>query len=175
VHVDVNIQDGFSVKEASAEKGEAIPISVEQWQGWFRSWLEHLQPDLSPIHISPIQSYEVSLRLTDDLEVRSLNAQFRQIDQPTDVLSFAALEVDVPVAEDVLLTDPLYLGDIVISVETANQQAQQHQHSLTYELIWLASHGFLHLLGWDHPDETTLIQMLEQQVILLQIIGLKDT
>ena len=67
---------------------------------------------------------------------------------------------------------PLYLGDIVISVDTAHRQAQQQGHPLKTELAWLAAHGFLHLLGWDHPDEDSLNSMLNQQEMLLQTIGL---
>ncbi len=68
--------------------------------------------------------------------------------------------------------EELYLGDIVVSVNTAQRQAQQQKHSLLTELAWLAAHGLLHLLGWDHPDEESLIQMLKQQVILLETIGI---
>jgi probable rRNA maturation factor len=66
---------------------------------------------------------------------------------------------------------PLYLGDIVISVETATAQALERGHSLAYELSWLAAHGLLHLVGWDHPDEESLRQMLDQQDALLQAVN----
>jgi probable rRNA maturation factor len=56
-------------------------------------------------------------------------------------------------------------------VETANRQAAERNHTLTEELVWLAAHGLLHLLGWDHPDEESLRTMLEQQNRLLQAIG----
>jgi probable rRNA maturation factor len=71
-----------------------------------------------------------------------------------------------------LSSEPLYLGDIAISIDTAQRQAQQQGHSLKTELAWLAAHGFLHLLGWDHPDEESLTQMLDRQETLLQAIGL---
>jgi probable rRNA maturation factor len=70
------------------------------------------------------------------------------------------------------LSVPLYLGDVVISVDTAHQQAQQQGHSLQTELAWLATHGLLHLLGWDHPDEESLLEMLNQQETLLQSVEL---
>ena len=97
---------------------------------------------------------------------------FRHKDQPTDVLSFAALEVDCPQLPD---EEPLYLGDIIISVETAARQAVVQGHSLTVELSWLAAHGLLHLLGWDHPDEDSLVEMLTQQEEMLHSIGLAVT
>jgi probable rRNA maturation factor len=65
--------------------------------------------------------------------------------------------------------EPLELGDIVISVETAARQAPEHGHSLERELLFLASHGLLHLLGWDHPDEASLAAMLAQQEQLLAV------
>ena len=113
----------------------------------------------------------MSLRLTDDAEVQSLNREYRSKDQPTDVLSFAALEVDYQY--DLPVEEPLYLGDIVISVETAARQADNQGHSIETELTWLASHGLLHLLGWDHPDEPSLLEMLNQQRDLLQAIGVE--
>jgi probable rRNA maturation factor len=63
--------------------------------------------------------------------------------------------------------EPLELGDIVISLDTAARQASEHGHSLERELLFLASHGLLHLLGWDHPDEASLAAMLSRQERLL--------
>jgi probable rRNA maturation factor len=126
-----------------------------------------MQPDLSPL-----QAYELSLRLTSDREIQSLNAQYSQQDKPTDVLAFAALETDYPQIDHLQSQMPLYLGDIVISMDTAQQQAQSQGHSLKTELAWLATHGFLHLLGWDHPDDASLTRMLDQQRVLLCQVGL---
>ena len=64
-------------------------------------------------------------------------------------------------------SEPLVLGDILISLETAARQAQEHGHSLEREVLFLASHGLLHLLGWDHPDEASLAAMLGRQEQLL--------
>jgi probable rRNA maturation factor len=142
-------------------------ITPETWENWFNHWLEMLHPQ-----IPPAPSYEIGLRLTDDSQIQELNAQYRQQNKPTDVLAFAALEVDFPQSEEMLTSAPLYLGDIIVSVETAQRQAQKQEHSLPTELAWLAAHGLLHLLGWDHPDEESLARMLEQQVRLLNIIGI---
>ena len=140
-------------------------VATETWEMWFHRWPEILYPNLPPA-----PTYELTLRLTDDGEIQALNAQYRHQNKPTDVLAFAALEVDCPQL-DILPSLPLYLGDIVISVDTANRQAQQQGHTLQTELAWLAAHGLLHLLGWDHPDEDSLKQMLNQQDILLQAVG----
>ncbi|NJK37364.1 MAG: rRNA maturation RNase YbeY [Oscillatoriales cyanobacterium RM1_1_9] len=169
MQTEVNIQDYFWPVESRAILAfdSASPISVEEWQQWFQRWLEILQSDLE------IQAYEVSLRLTDDAEIQDFNTQYRHKNQPTDVLAFATFEVESPKIAEVSWAQPLYLGDIVISVETAAYQAGQQGHSLRVELAWLASHGLLHLLGWDHPDDISLAQMLAQQQTLLQSIGLE--
>jgi probable rRNA maturation factor len=66
----------------------------------------------------------------------------------------------------------MYLGDIIISVDMADKQAPEHGYSLRKELAWLASHGLLHLLGWDHPDEASLLLMLDRQEKMLKCSGL---
>lgn len=159
IDVELDIQDCFSPSDPEIQ----ADIGPELWQTWFESWLDILATDLPDA-----PSYELSLRLTDDAEIQTLNAQYRHKEQPTDVLAFAALEAEVPQVAGV----PLYLGDLIISVTTAHRQCQHHDHSLTQELAWLASHGLLHLLGWDHPDDDSLNRMLEQQQILLKAIGL---
>jgi probable rRNA maturation factor len=88
--------------------------------------------------------YEVSLRLTDDATIRTLNRDYRGKDKPTDVLAFAQREG--PAAE----LHPDVLGDLVISVDTARRQAKRGLHA---ELLHLASHGLCHLLGYDHRDD----------------------
>jgi probable rRNA maturation factor len=166
MQVEVSVQDCVSEDFSS--------ISPETWEIWLRHWLEVLQPkdadDGLPLH--PQEEYELSLRLTDDADIQTLNGQYRQKNQPTDVLAFAALEVDAPVCDE-LHQEPLYLGDVVISVETADRQARDRGHTLEVELAWLAAHGLLHLLGWDHPDEESLTRMLDQQQKLLDTVGLK--
>ncbi len=87
---------------------------------------------------------ELSLLLTDDAEIRRLNKTYRNLDHATDVLSFPQDENAVNESGDTLL------GDVVISVETAARQAEEHHLSFNEELILLAIHGILHLLGYDH-------------------------
>jgi probable rRNA maturation factor len=170
LEVELNFQAPFFVddKAPDASDNSVGPIAEEVWQQWFEVWLDHLQ-----LNESPINSYELSLRLTNDSEIQALNASYRQKDQPTDVLAFAALEAGSPQPEEMLAEIPLYLGDIVISIETAQRQANERSHSLQHELIWLTTHGLLHLLGWDHPDEASFQSMVKQQEALLQTIGFK--
>ncbi|MGV0026700.1 rRNA maturation RNase YbeY [Phormidesmis priestleyi] len=170
MQLELNVQDCFDGK-ASGD----LSVSLETWEIWFGHWLKLLDPrgdDGLPLESDG--RYELSLRLTDDREIQTLNDQYRHKNQPTDVLAFAALEVDCPQFQEDLEDSPLYLGDLVISIETAAQQAIQQEHPLQVELAWLAAHGLLHLLGWDHPDDESLSRMLEQQRLLLQAVGLVD-
>jgi probable rRNA maturation factor len=167
LQVEVSVQDCFfesSLSDSNLAVYQDERIAPETWENWFECWLEILS------HTSA--DYELSLRLTNDAEIQALNAQYRKQNKPTDVLAFAALEVNCPQPIEMQSPQPVYLGDIVISVDTANRQAQQQGHHLQTELVWLATHGLLHLLGWDHPDEDSLIQMLDQQYILLQALGI---
>lgn len=172
VQVEVSVQDCYADSDLvglnlDLSSHDNSSIAVETWQSWFEHWMKVLQS-----YLPPAPKFELSLRLTDDVEIQTLNAQYRHMNKPTDVLAFAALEVDFPQLEEMLMLQPLYLGDIVISVDTARRQAQQQGHSLSTELAWLAAHGLLHLLGWDHPDEESLQQMLEQQAFMLQTLGM---
>jgi probable rRNA maturation factor len=146
---------------------QVVEVVIAHYQSWLTLWLNDLAPELSPIN-----AYEVSLRLTNDAEIQQLNTDYRHQDKPTDVLSFAALETDIPGAAAMHEQQPLYLGDIIISVETAARQAPESNHSLSQEVAWLAAHGLLHLLGWDHPDDSSLRRMLDRQTQLLSLIDL---
>ena len=162
LQVDVFV-DGCAVESVEAVKGAAIA----PYQTWFQMWLSALD-----IALSPINTYEVSLRLTDDAEIEQLNTDYRQQAKPTDVLSFAALETDFPGMHAIYELEPLPLGDIIISVETAACQAAKRDHSLIQEIAWLSAHGLLHLIGWDHPDAGSLRRMLDQQAYLLSLVDI---
>lgn len=162
----MNIEIYCDIQEAIAD---AHPISGDRWQEWFGIWASYLQAEGEITD----GDYELSLAITDDATIQQLNQQYRQIDCPTDVLSFAALEVEMPELPKGMFdyAEPICLGDIIISQATAMRQAQERQHSLTYELCWLAAHGLLHLIGWDHPDDQSLEAMLTQQDRLLVLVG----
>jgi rRNA maturation RNase YbeY len=104
---------------------------------------------------------ELSLLLTDDAEIQELNKTYRDLDKATDVLSFPQDEDAVNESGDTLL------GDVVISVGTAARQAEEHHLSFNEELILLAIHGILHLLGYDHersPQDARIMQDKTQAV-----------
>jgi len=105
---------------------------------------------------------EVSLLLVDDPTIRKLNRDYRGLDRPTDVLSFALNEGDSPDPS------PEMWGDIVISVECALRQAETYGHSFEREMTRLLIHGALHLLGYDHEisaSEDERMRMREAEIL----------
>lgn len=107
---------------------------------------------------------EVGVTFVDDEKIRELNRDYRYIDQPTDVLSFA-LEEGLDFGE--IPDAPRMLGDIVISLQRAEEQSREYNHSFAREVGYLTAHGLLHLLGYDHQDEDERQQMraLEEQIM----------
>jgi probable rRNA maturation factor len=123
---------------------------------------------------------EVTLSIVDDEEIHQLNRDYRGIDRPTDVLSFAMHEEtdeELDIIYEVESEDediPLdgMLGDIIISAERAKLQSEEYGHSLERELGFLFVHGFLHLMGYDHQDEAAEAIMTEKQESVLRQAGL---
>jgi probable rRNA maturation factor len=107
---------------------------------------------------------DLSIVLTDDEQLHQLNLQFLDVDAPTDVLSFPDGDTDPD-------TGVLYLGDILISVPRAQDQAKLGGHTLQDELQLLVIHGVLHLLGYDHADESEKARMWEAQAKILTQLG----
>jgi probable rRNA maturation factor len=112
---------------------------------------------------------EVSVTFLSDEEMQQLNKDYRQIDSPTDVLTFPQSEgMDMPMTDDENF-QPL-IGDIIISVETAEKQAAEQGHSLNKEIAVLLIHGILHLHGFDHIEDEDYEKMKpEEDRILLAI------
>lgn len=143
---------------------------ADYWQAVLSGWLQQLAPELPAALQAP--AYSLGLSLVADAEIAELNADWRHKEGPTDVLAFAAQDETtdgtppMPASGE---AEPLELGDIVISVETAARQAPEHGHDLEQELLFLASHGLLHLLGWDHPDAASLAAMLARQKELVKV------
>lgn len=123
---------------------------------------------------------EVNILLTDDVSIRQINEQYRNIDEPTDVLSFPMADIlKGKILDTGRDSDPdaglLLIGDIVISTETARRQAETYGHSFERELAFLAAHGMYHLLGYDHENEQEEKEMMEKQEAVLNRLGLRRT
>ena len=129
---------------------------------------------------------ELNVTLTDNEEIHKINKEFRDIDRPTDVLSFPMIEYQeagdfawLEEHEEELddcfnpETGELVLGDIVISVEKVIVQAQEYGHSLERELGFLVAHSMLHLFGYDHMEDDERIVMEQKQEEILTLVNLR--
>ena len=124
---------------------------------------------------------EVNVVLTDNEEIRRLNREYRDIDRPTDVLSFPMVEYEKPsdfshVEEEYAdcfnpETGELMLGDIILSVDKIKEQAESYGHSQTRELAFLVAHSMLHLCGYDHMEEAEREEMERRQREILEVGG----
>lgn len=120
---------------------------------------------------------QISLVLTDDEQIQATNREFRQIDRPTDVLSFPMVDFSSPADYSILEEDDslfhpetgeLLLGDIMISIPRVIAQADEYGHSTRREYAFLIAHSMLHLLGYDHMEEDERKVMEEKQKQILQ-------
>lgn len=112
--------------------------------------------------------YEVSLSFVTNDEIKELNNNFRGIDRVTDVLSFPMITED----EFEIEYEEESLGDIVISIERANEQAKEYGHSLEREICFLVCHSMFHLLGYDHMEENEAKDMHEREEAVLQKLSI---
>ena len=113
---------------------------------------------------------EVDITIVDDEEIHTLNREDRNVDRPTDVLSFALDEGEEDEPELIDGPEEHLLGDIIISAETAQRQGEEFGHGLEREIVYLAVHGLLHLLGYDHmTDEDKKIMRAKEEEALREI------
>ena len=122
---------------------------------------------------------QVTVTITDDEGIRKYNNEFRQIDKATDVLSFPLNDFyrSVPGEDMTELMDPITcevpLGDMIISVERAREQAKEYGHGMARECAYLTVHSMMHLLGYDHVDEAEeKAAMREKEEEILSVLGL---
>lgn len=125
---------------------------------------------------------EINVLLTDNEGIHAFNKQYRDIDRPTDVLSFPNLSYEVPSDFETAAeneadcfnpeTGELVLGDIIISVDKVKEQAENYGHSEKREFAFLVAHSMLHLCGYDHMEETEAKQMEEKQEAILSKLGI---
>lgn len=153
-----------------------IDSELEEDTGPVRELLERVIPaalDAEGITVP----CEVDVLFTDDAGIHEINLEQRGVDRPTDVLSFPMFELtpgDKPSAED---ADPatglVPLGDMVLSLERAREQAAEYGHSVEREAAYLAVHSVLHLLGYDHMDEGPMkAQMRQREEAILGALGI---
>ena len=118
-----------------------------------------------------IQDLEIYITLTNNDNIQKINAEHRNIDKPTDVLSFPMFErEEIPnLKEENAEAIETMLGDIIVSVEKVREQAEEYGHSFKRELAYLVTHGMLHLLGYDHmiEEEKTVMRKREEEILAI--------
>lgn len=119
-----------------------------------------------------VDDSEVSVTFVTNDKIQEINRDYRGKDQPTDVISFALEELGEGEVEIVGEDIPRILGDIIISIDRAKEQAEEYGHSFERELGFLAVHGLLHLLGYDHMTEEDEKVMFSKQEEILSSFGL---
>lgn len=115
---------------------------------------------------------EISISIVDNEEIHQINKQFRGIDRPTDVLSFPQLTFEEGEIMDRNENGEVVLGDIIISLERAREQAEEYGHSLKREIAFLTAHSMLHLLGYDHMEPEEEKEMFAKQKEILELAGI---
>ena len=115
---------------------------------------------------------EISISIVDNEEIHQINKQFRGIDRPTDVLSFPQLTFEEGEIMDRNEKGEVVLGDIIISLERAREQAEEYGHSLKREIAFLTAHSMLHLLGYDHMEPEEEKEMFAKQKEILELAGI---
>tara|TARA_Y100001968_G_scaffold279967_1_gene276203 strand:- start:6 stop:560 length:555 start_codon:yes stop_codon:yes gene_type:complete len=146
-------------------------INQSQWIEEIGRWIRFIQINSKikcPEIVLNASKFSLGLELTNDKKILELNHAWLGQSKSTDVLSFPIIDETFFGASN----ECVELGDIVISVPTAIRQAKDNNADLYRELRWLATHGLLHLLGWDHGDEESLHKMLLIQEQLLNIRGI---
>ena len=136
------------------------------WKEVLLCWIKVIvnEKDISfPSFIFDKKSFSLSLQIINDHEMSFINQKWMHKLGSTDVLSFPIIS-DLDNTKDL---DFIELGDLFISLEMAFKQSLEFNHSITKEMLWLASHGLLHLLGWEHNDDNELNNMLNFQEYLI--------
>lgn len=118
-----------------------------------------------------VTNVEISITIVNNEAIQSLNAEYRNKNEATDVLSF---QMDNPFREIENDSDvPVMLGDIIISIEKVKEQAKRYNHSFEREIAFLTVHGFLHLLGYTHDNVTEEKVMFQKQDAVLEEFNLE--
>jgi len=119
----------------------------------------------------PAKNADVSILLTTDEKIRALNKEYRKIDKPTNVLSFAAMDGE---DEETVVDDTLTLGDIVVAFETTLREAEENDQPFADHFSHLIVHGVLHLMGFDHIDPVDAEEMEALEIAVLKGLDIEN-
>lgn len=171
---EISVSDNQEQQE-QGQKDKNIPVNLYEIEKYTLKMADYLfnkgnLPEISPLYslikgfkkdINNKSLFIIDVFLCSDAHIWELNLSYRRQDKPTDVLSFA-LFTDNP-DENFNSGEVIHLGEVIISTQTALRQANENGIPFEKELLFLLSHGILHLAGIDHPDEESLNAMLDLQ------------
>ena len=158
------------ILQNSYQKENSLIFKSYFWENVFKVWIQIIIKEkffAKNQFIDKKKSFSLSLKIIDNEEIANLNQKWLNKSGVTDVISFPII-LHNEYAKELFF---LELGDLFISLETASKQALEFKHSIKEEMLWLASHGFLHLLGWEHNSEQELKKMLNFQEYLIKKIN----
>jgi probable rRNA maturation factor len=157
-----------AIAKKSARDAVVIDIVVES-----ALWSRHpgaeaaVQRAIEAAAASQGKAGEIAVLLTDDAAIRTMNAQWRGIDKPTNVLSF-------PAGDQALAANTAHLGDIAIACETVAREAEAGNKTFLDHLAHLSIHGYLHLIGFDHETDREAERMEHLETRILASLGIAD-
>ena len=146
-----------------------IEFSVEDDLGgtWDQPRIRALIDSIVSRELPQVGEYVIGLHLVGDTTIQRLNAEHRARDSATDVLSFPLYEPDFVLPPG----EPAHLGDVVVSYPRAVSQAEEYGHSVEREVAYLVAHGVLHVLGYDHEEESERLRMRDKEEEALRPLG----
>jgi probable rRNA maturation factor len=152
-----------------------IEIINQQEKSEFSKEMENLIKDAINLVADEAQlskDFEVSVTICDDESIKEINREYRNIDKSTDVLSFPMFSYSEPeVFSEEIFEGENTFGDIIISLETAIRQSEEYGHSSEREVAFLTVHSMLHLLGYDHIEDSDRALMREREEYFLEKMG----
>lgn len=145
-----------------------VPINESELKEISCKMLKHIVSSPQIVAHSKLNSYDLGnyklcmdILICDDETIREINRDYREQDKPTDVISFALFADNAE--SRIIIDNQIFLGEIIISADTAKTQANEENKTLEDEIFFLLSHGILHLFGLDHLDDKSLEYMLKIQ------------
>ncbi len=173
INIDLAFKCSHSLQSLNEFKSKDNNLIFKSffWENIFCNWIKTIideKNNFSNEFISNKRHFSLSFHIVNNKEISTLNQKWLNKKGPTDVISFPIL-LKKEFVSDILFVE---LGDIFISLEMASIQSIEYRNSLKREMLFLASHGLLHLLGWEHNTEKQLKSMLSFQEYLISKLNL---
>ena len=147
---------------------DELPVSPQKTEDLAAKFLSFVLENSFTTAFSLNNDYTFDILLCDNNFIHNINRDYRKIDSPTDVITFALYNDS---EEKIILDNQINLGQIIISIDKTKSQAVENSVSVEYEFLNLLAHGILHLLGFDHPDDEQLNKMLELQNKMIESVN----